>query len=51
MEVFRSCGVYWARAQVKPEAIVPAVREVVREIGALAATPAAPAGSRRPSPT
>ena len=43
MEVFRSCGVYWARAQVKPEAIVPAVREVVREIGALAATPAAPA--------
>jgi zinc protease len=43
MEVFRSCGVYWVRAQIKPDAIVPAVREIVREIGALAATPAAPA--------
>jgi zinc protease len=43
MEVFRSCGVYWARAQVKPEAIVPAVRETLREISALAATPATPA--------
>jgi zinc protease len=42
MEVFGSCGVYWARAQVKPEAIVPAVREIVGEIGALASGPAVP---------
>ena len=41
-EFFRSCGVYWARALVRPEAIVPAAREIVREINALAAGPAAP---------
>jgi zinc protease len=42
MEVFNSCGVYWARALVKPESIVPAVREIVGEIAALAAGPAVP---------
>ncbi|MCX6573735.1 MAG: pitrilysin family protein [Candidatus Aminicenantes bacterium] len=42
MEVFRSCGVYWARAQVRPEAIVPAVRETERVIGGLAAGPPPP---------
>jgi predicted Zn-dependent peptidase len=42
MEVFRSCGVYWARAQVKPESIVPAVRETLREISGLAAGPDVP---------
>jgi predicted Zn-dependent peptidase len=42
-EFFRSCGVYWARARVRPESIGPAVREIVREIGALAAEPAVPA--------
>lgn len=42
MEVYGSCGVYWARAQVKPESLVPAIREIVGEIGALAAGPAAP---------
>jgi predicted Zn-dependent peptidase len=41
-EFFRSCGVYWARALVRPEAIVPAAREIVREIETLAAGPAAP---------
>lgn len=41
-EFFRSCGVYWARARVRPESIAPAVREIVREIGALAADPAVP---------
>jgi zinc protease len=41
-EFFRSCGVYWARARVRPEFIAPAVREIVREIGALAANPAVP---------
>jgi predicted Zn-dependent peptidase len=42
MEVFRSCGVYWARAQVRPEAIVPAVRETQRIIGGLAGSPPPP---------
>ncbi len=42
MEVFRSCGVYWARALVKPESIVPAAREMLREIGSLAAGPDVP---------
>lgn len=42
MEVFRSCGVFWARAQVRPEAIVPAVRETERVIGGLAAGPPPP---------
>jgi predicted Zn-dependent peptidase len=41
-EFFRSCGVYWARALVRPEAIVPAAREILREIAALAVGPAAP---------
>jgi zinc protease len=42
MEVFGSCGVYWARALVRPESIVPAVEEIVGEIGALASSPAVP---------
>lgn len=42
MEMFRSCGVYWARAMVRPEATVPAVREILREIAALAAGQAVP---------
>jgi predicted Zn-dependent peptidase len=42
MEVFRSCGVYWARAQVRPDAIVPAVRETERVIAGLAAAPPPP---------
>jgi predicted Zn-dependent peptidase len=42
MEVFDSCGVYWVRAQVRPEAIFPAVREITGEISALAASPAIP---------
>ena len=42
MEVFGSCGIYWARALVKPESIVPAVREIQGEIGALATGPAVP---------
>jgi zinc protease len=43
MEMFRSCGVYWARARVRPESAVPAVREILREISALAAGQAVPA--------
>lgn len=39
-EFFRECGVYWARALVRPEAIVPAAREILREIAVLAAQPA-----------
>lgn len=39
-EFFRSCGVYWARALVRPETIVAATREILREIEALAAAPA-----------
>ncbi len=42
MEVFGSCGLYWARALVKPESIVPAISEIVGEIAALAASPAVP---------
>ena len=42
-EFFRSCGVYWARALVGPQAIVPAAREILREIGILAGEPAAAA--------
>jgi len=42
-EFFRSCGVYWARARVTPEFIVPAVREIVREITALSSGGATPA--------
>jgi zinc protease len=41
-EFFRSCGVYWARARVRPDSIAPAVREIVREIGAMATEPAVP---------
>jgi predicted Zn-dependent peptidase len=41
-EFFRECGVYWARALVRPEAIVPAAREILREIADLAAQPAPP---------
>ena len=43
MEVFDSCGVYWVRALVRPESTVPAVREILGEIAALASVPAAPA--------
>jgi len=42
MEVFGSCGLYWARALIKPESIAPAVDEIVGEIGALASSPAVP---------
>jgi zinc protease len=42
MEVFRSCGVYWARVRVRPDAIVPAVRETERVIGGLADVPPPP---------
>jgi predicted Zn-dependent peptidase len=41
-EFFRSCGVYWARARVKPEFIVPAVREIAQEIIAMSAGGANP---------
>jgi zinc protease len=42
MEVFRTCGVYWARAKVRPGAIVPAVRETERVIIGLADVPPPP---------
>jgi zinc protease len=42
-EFFRSCGVYWARARVSPEFIVPAAREIVREIKALSTESPVPA--------
>ena len=42
MEAFGSCGIYWARALVRPESVVPAMREIVGEIGALASAPAIP---------
>jgi predicted Zn-dependent peptidase len=42
MEVFGSSGVYWARARVRAEAVIPAVREILGEIDALASGPAVP---------
>jgi zinc protease len=42
-EFFRTCGVFWARARVTPEAIVPAVREIEREIRALSTDAISPA--------
>jgi len=42
MEVFDTCGIYWVRAQVKPESIVPAVHEIIGEIKALSVGPAVP---------
>ncbi len=42
MEVYGSSGVYWARARIRPEAIVPAVAEILGEIDALASGPAIP---------
>lgn len=42
-EFFRSCGVFWARARVTPEFVVPAVREIAREIKAMSAEAAVPA--------
>jgi zinc protease len=32
-DLTRNCGVFWVRARVTPEAIVPSVREILREIG------------------
>jgi zinc protease len=42
-EFFRECGVYWARALVRPGSIVPATREILGEIATLAAQPGPPA--------
>ncbi len=42
-EFFRTCGVFWARARVTPETIVPAVREIEREIRALSTETILPA--------
>jgi len=42
-EFYRACGVYWARARVRPESLAPAVLAMVREIGAMAAEPPPPA--------
>ncbi len=42
-EFFRFCGVYWVRARVRPEFLVPAAREIAREIGVMSAEPAVPA--------
>jgi zinc protease len=42
MECYQACGLYWVRSQVRPQSIVPAEREILGEIGALAANPAVP---------
>ncbi len=42
-EFFSACGVFWARALVVPEFIVPAVREIAREIKAMSAAAPIPA--------
>jgi zinc protease len=41
-QFFRACGVYWARLRVAPETIHAAVREVLKEMRALAAEKAVP---------
>ncbi len=33
VDLYKSCGVFWVRARVTPEAVVPSVREILREIG------------------
>jgi zinc protease len=43
MEVYEACGLYWVRARVRPEVLVPAVREIGSEIDSLARGPAPPA--------
>ena len=42
-EFFRSCGVFWARARVTPEFVVPAIREIAGEIKAMSMEAAVPA--------
>lgn len=42
-EFYRRAGVFWARARVRPESILPAAREIAAEINALSSTPPAPA--------
>jgi len=32
-DLFKRCGVFWVRARVTPEAVVPSVREILRELG------------------
>ncbi len=32
-DLYKTCGVFWVRARVTPEAVVPSVREILREIG------------------
>jgi zinc protease len=32
-DLTKNCGVFWVRARVTPEAVVPSVREILREIG------------------
>lgn len=32
-DLYKSCGVFWVRARVTPEAVAPSVREILREIG------------------
>ena len=41
-DFFRACGVFWARARVTPESIVPAVQEIARELRTLASVRAVP---------
>jgi predicted Zn-dependent peptidase len=33
VDLYKSCSVFWVRARVTPEAVVPSVREILREIG------------------
>jgi predicted Zn-dependent peptidase len=32
-DLYKSCSVFWVRARVIPEAVVPSIREILREIG------------------
>jgi zinc protease len=32
-DLYKNCSVFWVRARVTPEAVVPSVREILREIG------------------
>ena len=33
VDPYKNCGVFWVRARVTPEALVPSIREILREIG------------------
>ena len=48
-DLFKNCGVFWVRARVTSEAVVPSVREILRELGPEAVGESPPSRSNRPN--